>query len=73
MGRLTEKAERLVAEFKKRIETLPESERDEVIKKMTESISALNEDLKAAYNKLRGTKTATPEETDTIDNVSEFL
>ena len=61
----------LIDEFKRRIETVPASERGEVIKKMTENIVALNKDVNEVLNNFRNNKSVSPGEN--IDNVSDFI
>ena len=74
MGHLTEQAQQLVDEFKRRVNALPPGEREEAIREMTESISALNEDAEKMLGIFSdGKSDAGQDGRDSIDNISEFI
>ncbi|MDO8593424.1 MAG: hypothetical protein Q7R59_00805 [bacterium] len=74
MNRLTEQAEKLIDEFRKRINALPAEERGRVMREMTESISALNEEVKDAFAIFRAEDSNKGQKGEgNIDNISDFL
>jgi len=72
MSPLTKQAQELVDEFKKRIENLPEEERAEVIKKMTESIATLHKSVERAFKIVKEIK-EDPGKTYDPDHLRDFI
>jgi len=70
MQQLSEQAQKLIDEFRKRINALPAEERVTVIKEMTESISTLNEDVKNTFSVFRHED---QKGEGSIDDISDFL
>lgn len=65
---LSNQAQNLIEEFRQRIETLPAEERVEAIKKMTESLEALNQEMRRVYDALHTVRSKQD-----IENIEEKL
>lgn len=68
MYNLSEQAQTLIADFEKRIETVPADERNAVLKRMTSHIATLNEEAENLLQRLRSTNG----ETD-ADHIRDFV
>ena len=77
MQQLSEQAQELINDFKSRLNTVPAEEREMVVKKMTESINAINDDVKALFASLQESMNKkVPEDTDNnndIEHISDYM
>lgn len=76
MYRLSEQAQKLIDDFEKQIEVLPVEERNEVLKKMTSHVCALNEDVKDLFKTLqtsRGLGGTNKTQDKDINHISDYL
>ena len=73
MPQLSEQAQKLINDFKQRIKSLPPEERVEVLRKMTESLTALNQEVKHTFNIFQGMHKKEPEVDHNKDNLRDFI
>ena len=71
---LSKQAQALIDDFKQRISDLPKEERAAVIKKMTESIAALNTSVGRALDVVQGARDdKAPDGTYDVDHLRDFI
>jgi hypothetical protein len=56
MPQLSEQAKKLIEDFERKIENISAGERDEILKRMTSHIYALNEETRGLFEKLQREK-----------------
>ncbi len=72
MPQLTEKAQRIVDTFKQQIDLLPESERSDAIKEMTEYLSSLSEEVRGVIRLIHQPSENTGD-SNVMDNIKDFI